>query len=307
MGLLKHRRTASRRLASERRNAQGVERVCPKVANRRLCQDGLPVVLWIACCLSGCGLFTEPTATNSVRSILKPLTPSVDSLQFDFFTVERPADDPLMSETLWKDVDQVGALPADSRRVLHQHGFRLGLVGPTPPAMLQSVLALASVAGPDAEKNTGVSGRMITLLSGAESLLELSPRLRPITMDSGDEQASPREFANARGVLVLRPSRLQDGWVKLDLAPEIHFGASQLRPVAANEGWRYRGGQEIHVLPDLRFAANVNQGDSLVLGARHDVPGSLGGQMLSDVTDAGRPLRRLLVIRVAKVARLDPL
>ena len=83
----------------------------------------LLAVLLGLCALGGCSLFPGGSGVKSVdlrRPSLPPIQTSHDAVQLEVFFVDRPADDPLLGQTLWREVDQIAVftrLQRQRRRV----------------------------------------------------------------------------------------------------------------------------------------------------------------------------------------------
>ena len=48
--------------------------------------------------------------------MLPPIQAVPDAIQLEVFFIERPQEDPLLSTGIWKDVDQIGAVPVTETR-----------------------------------------------------------------------------------------------------------------------------------------------------------------------------------------------
>ena len=117
--------------------------------------------------------------------------------------------------------------------------------------------------------------------------------------------AKEKKYENFKSVLRLTAYRVQDGWARLEFAPEIHHGVDRLRPMVANGGWQSREGQETDVLPQ-RFSLKLHVGEIAVMTAAPEKPHSFGYNAFvrEDATDG--PLQRLLVVRLSNMSRVDP-
>jgi len=69
--------------------------------------------------LWGCSLFPAAELGKNVRlnrPSLPPIQTAADSVQLEVFFVDRPADDPLLGPSLWREIDQIAAIPAETRK-----------------------------------------------------------------------------------------------------------------------------------------------------------------------------------------------
>lgn len=218
--------------------------------------------------------------------------------------IERPLDDPLLGDMLWRDLDQVGAVDGSVRTELERHGIRVGHCGATPPEVLQRLLGMTTQiveVGPGARDKT-MSGKRIGLPAGDDFEIQASPvyphcdiRLEP----DGDES---RAFDLARCVLRLSAAPIQDGWVRLDFQPEVHHGDHRLRHVATDGGFRLRESQEVVPVYPLQFSTELGLHEMVVVGWEPRAEQSLGRHFfVGHDEDAAR--QRLLVVRVAGVEK----
>jgi hypothetical protein len=274
-----------------------------------------PAVCAVACafgCLSlgvGCALFAPsdgPAKVETSRPVLPPLRPAADAVQLQVLFVDRPADDPLVTHQLWQEVDQVGAAAPALRTVLHDNGLRVAQSGASLPPALQTLLGMKGETVPTGLTDSSTNmGRQISLRSGQDSEILVNETLPACQVryrfSSGEDTV---DFPPARCVLRVRPTRLQDGWVKLEFTPEVHYGDSLMRHTPTEEGWALRGGQKIEVRHALKFQLTLNSGEMAVVGLAAGEPDTLGQRFFQSEQD-GRAQQRLLVVRLADAGRTE--
>jgi hypothetical protein len=252
-------------------------------------------------------------------------------MQLDMVYIERPADDPLLGQQLWRYVDQVGPVDAETRGRLRQNGFRVGIVGTNPPEALQRMLGLKSdfASEPDAEQAKQFSGRHVFLVSGGETDVQVSNVYPECTLAlAADDPSQPSRFENAICKYRIRAFRVQDGWARLEFTPQINHGDDQLRhAVGEAMHWQYQSGQLIESFRPQRFAIELKTGDMAIITAEDNAPATLGQFFFrgpaalkrardpegptaagdeSLAADAEYPIQRLLVIRLAGMDCLEP-
>ncbi len=259
--------------------------------------------------LGGCTLFSTNDLTKQLtasRSVLPPIKAPVDAVQLQVIFIERPADDPLIRNLIWQDLDQVGAMAPETRTVLDQNGIRVGQSGSHPPPSLQKLLGMTEelVAEGDADHQL-MRGRRLGLRSAQESEIQtldqpLDTSIRYVL--DGQEDTVPYE--QLRPVLKIRPVRVQDGWIRLEFSPEMHHGQSRLRHTPTDEGWALRGGQECDARYLLKFHVMLNNGELAVISCDASKPDSVGSRMFTRKNE-GRQTQRLLVVRLADSGRAD--
>jgi hypothetical protein len=270
-------------------------------------------VLWFACAVAcagpttGCALFTAADTaapTEWLRPTLPPLRSAADAVQLQVVFVERPADDPALQHLVWQEVDQVGATPPAVRSVLADNGGRVAQCGSNLPPTLQNLLGLSvegSAARPADHSTT--RSHQLSLPSGQDSEVLVNGPLEHCRVRfvlNGQQEIL--EFEQTRCVLRIKPIRLQDGWVKLEITPEIHHGESRLRHASTAEGWAFRPGQLTEVRHALKFQLTLNTGELALVGAG-DGPTDTVGQRFFRHDQDGQARQRLLVIRVVHAGR----
>ena len=72
--------------------------------------------------------------------------------------------------------------------------------------------------------------------------------------------APEKTYDNVKSILRLTALRLQDGWARLEFAPEIHHGVERLRPIVTDGRWQPRETQEIDALPQ-HFSLKLHVGE----------------------------------------------
>ena len=105
----------------------------------------------------GCSLFPTGDAVSKAESrrlSLPPIRAAQNAIQLEVLFVERPADDPLLGPMLWREIDQIGAIPAETRELLQQNGFRVGHVGSSLPPTVQTLLGLVGAGDVGDNQNT---------------------------------------------------------------------------------------------------------------------------------------------------------
>lgn len=275
-------------------------------ATRRLGVASLSLAMTIT---AGCSLFSSleiPKATQAERQVLPPLKAPSDAILLQIVFIERPADDPLVQSLLWQELDQVGAIPPETRKTLEANGLRVGQAGAHPPPTLQKLLGLTEelVSHLD-DDQSWMRGRRLGLRSGQETDIQTLDFARDATIRyvlNGKEETGT--YQQLLPFLKVRPVRVQEGWVRLDLSPEIHHGEARLRHTPTDEGWTLRGGQNRDVRELLKFPIMLNNKEFAVISAVSDQPDSLGARMFLQEQD-GRRAQRLLVVRLASSGRAE--
>lgn len=281
--------------------------------------------------LPGCSPFDKPQTLAHTSQKLPALQPPPGSMQLDVGYIEWPADDPQLGQQLWRQVDQVGPVDAETRLRLRQNGFRVGIVGTNPPAALQRMLGLKSdfASEPEAEQMKQFAGRRVFLVSGGDTEVQVSNPYPECSVSlPADGPSESRRFENAICKYRIRAYRIQDGWARLEFTPQISHGDDQLRFAVGEEmHWQHQSGQLTETFRPQRFSIELKSGDLAIITAEDDSPNSLGQlffrgpaalQRPRDAEGAAAPseqfpqpeseypIQRLLVVRLAGMDYLEP-
>ena len=259
------------------------------------------VVVLAVSTLTGCSLFPTDDAVSKVESrrpALPPIRAARNAIQLEVLFVERPSDDPLLGPMLWREVDQITAIPAETRELLQQNGFRVGHVGSSLPPTVQTLLG---IVGKD-----DVGGNAKPLVGSRKSL----PPGMDTEVQTGEErescelkivqgdQVSRHDYQFARSLFRLKSARLQDGWVRIDFQPEIHHGENRVRHTPTDEGWAFRSRQNVDARHAHQFSLTMNVGELALITAAPDQPESMGDLFFCR-DDHGIKKQRVLIVRVA--------
>lgn len=262
--------------------------------------------LFVLCCcaaLPGCLLFNwsstwltgevPSTFSEPSANVLGKIPTSKTAVALEIVFVERPIDDPLMGDQLWSEVDQIGSLPADVRQKLNQMGFRVGRVGANPPRALQTLMGLSTEVGNEDEKR--LVGRRVVLPSGAETEINTGqPQFRSSINVPAPKGMELKTFENVRGVFRLKAKRLQEGWARIELLPEIHHGRMTNRPVAVRGGWQLQTTQAIERLYNQQFSLDLNLGEMVVITGNVEPADSVGRHFFHAGEYSDTDMRRAL-------------
>lgn len=249
----------------------------------------------------GCSLFpgTKTTIQSSGRPVLPPIQAAPDSIQLEVFFIERPAEDHLLTMGIWKEVDQLGAINSETREILRENGIRVGNVSSNPPPSVQKLLGMvAEIPADSAENARPILGRRQFLAPGVETEIPtgIVHENAEFHLKEGN-QLKTVAYENVRCVFRMKANRLQEGWVRIDFQPEIHYGDQQLRRTAAADDWELRLSQKIDVRYAQRFSLKMNVGELAIITATSENEGSLGEGFFCH-EDRGLKRQRILIVRI---------
>jgi hypothetical protein len=267
-------------------------------------RSALRSLIGFACCaLEGCMILKIDHKQSASKPVLPPLVAPKDALTLEVYYIERGAGDALIGESLWRQLDEVGAVKSQEvRSRLRSAGLRVGLAGTNPPQALRAAAVeqrSASERGPGAMQK-------VSLLAGQETTIEaaiIDQSFQLRTHGAAGERVTP--YDEARCILRISGERQQDGWVRLHVHPELHHGATTFRSSAQDGDWKLKQGQKIDQLYEQRFDVELNLGEMVVVGPLGEESDSIGARFFR----TGEPpaaSERVLVIRVADVQQIEP-
>jgi len=249
--------------------------------------------------LSGC--FTaEPDQALTRREAQLPFTAPVndDLVVMEISLLECNVNDAYVNGPLWDFVDESGN--AERKTLLHDNGFRLGHLGPTPPDQLIDLMT--------ADRNqTNTRQRQIGV--GAPAAIAVGTRWTQcrFALQQNDE-AVPVELDKAQCVLEVVATAAKDGGTKLTFTPLVRHGDMEWlpRPVQDASGvmrWDLQAQQQpSERYPWLSWELTVVPNEYVVVGTEADRVGTLGQRMFVS-TESLAPVQRLLLLRVVRAPR----
>src|SRR3954467_14093457 len=86
----------------------------------------------------GCRMFPDSTMAKG-HSPLQPATPSPDSVAMEIIWARFPANDPVLSDAAWREIDETQIEPAIRRELLN-NGLRAGVISGSVPTAIARVL-----------------------------------------------------------------------------------------------------------------------------------------------------------------------
>jgi hypothetical protein len=217
-----------------------------------------------------------------------------DVIHLDVALIERPADDPYLAREVWQLADEQ-LVPLERRPILHESGFRVGLISGFKPAELQTLLC---------SENSCADPRRYIVHAGRDAELPLGPAhaVCRFEVPQGGETASVI-LEQATSSLNVVPSLSADGQVRLHFTPQMRYGDTVLAAHAAedNSGIRLQAERPRKSYPGLGWEVALSPNQYLIIGGRVDRPESLGCQCFLR-RDESVPVQRLLVIRASRTS-----
>jgi hypothetical protein len=251
--------------------------------------------------------FWTPESSGGTNP-LTPVVPARDAIQLEVTFVERPLGDPLLGTQLWSGIDQVGAVARkEEREALNRLGLQVGNAGAAPCPALEQMLELNKDAIAVHNDSIAAPVRQVFYVEANQSPAIQANSHEECAIDvptlSG---VAARNYTRFQGVLRITARRLQDGWVQIDFTPEIHHGERRWRPVASSSGWQGRDTPEIDALLAHRFSMRLHVGEMAVITGDSHSTRSFGHQCFVAGEASQGEKQRLLVVRVADMAKIEP-
>ncbi len=262
--------------------------------------------------LAGCSSWT--TAPLS-RTLLQPARMSPDSVVIEFALVDLADSQSRQAAELWRGVDEQ-QIPVETRQKLARHGFRCGVVGGQLPSWLSDELANQSrrLELDESERTAVVSDllteRRIQCRANQRRSVPVGVNCKELEVGTGENDAEPpRKYKDAQCHLALTVNPKGDGQVELELVPEIQHGPMHQRWIGRDGLFRLDASRDSIRYDDLKVAATLLPGQTLVLsaspaagGLSQAFAGQTGGCLgqVSSVPDATELPHRLVLLRSAQ-------
>jgi len=218
----------------------------------------------------------------------------------DVQVVERAADDPLLDEQLWEEVDEQ-QVPPKVRAALEANGLRTGQIGGhLPPTLANLVKEPASAPWP---------GYHLQRRAGTPIYIQTSDKYSCCSLlvnQAGVVEG--RDFDDAQCFLRLTPQLGSDGRVRLHMLPELFHGPVRTRHVPNEEQseWQYQQRREGTAYEALGWTLTLAPGEFALVTGVEAGRSSVGHRFFTASTPQGA-VRRLVVIRASRPAETDPL
>jgi hypothetical protein len=262
--------------------------------------------------LAGCAAVPARHTT-----LLAPAQKPPQSIGLEIFTLRYPPDDVSLTHDLWEQVDEQ-QLPPHTRRLLAANGLRAGLVGAQIPEPLARAMNLPERPPDDPESTQLVdlsqqprlARRLLQIRSGQHGRIittgEISRHAElALLVCNAEGEVAGRTYRQVMGLLELEVHGLGDGRARLELTPQIEHGEPQRTVVARQGVLQYEFGPARQVFDELRLAAVLAPGQSLLVAPLPDRPGTLGNRLFGEFV-SGREEQKLVLVRLLQ-PQADPL
>ncbi len=271
----------------------------------RVCRFGLALAL-----MAPLGCVSDHRPKHDGQSLLKKARLAPDSVVLEVFSVHFRRDDQDLYRTIWQEVDEQ-AVAADVRLRLGENGFRAGVVTGHLPQAVQRILELNSQPSPQPDTD-GPQVNVVTF-DGRPTIriqqMRLPARRRGEIAASGvypsaaplvyeDGQLRGESFDLCQGMIAVKAMPDNDGRVRLEVVPELHYGEAQRRFTSAEGILNLETGRPRKAFAKLTQEVTLSPGDLYVIGSSQAKQGSLGDYFFT-AEPGNTPHAKLLFVRLA--------
>jgi hypothetical protein len=273
----------------------------------------------LASCASGCRWFPADHPMLHGQSPLKPAPASPDSVTMEIVWARFPANDPVLDDAAWRDIDETQIDPV-VRKELVNNGIRAGVISGSLPPAIDKVLhqgapaehQTAGSATNSVSTKKSQSTELLTepIIHGRTRRLRRNERFEiqasepypsmPLLISNGAELTG-HTYEQADAIYSLRVDPRPDRSATVELTPELNHGTPRLRYSGGDDGiLRQASLKEREVFDRLRMSVKLAPGEMLVLMSMPDAGSRLGHYFHTvDTTDG--PQQKLILIRLAEV------
>ena len=263
----------------------------------------LTAVCLLTCVAASCNLLVSDQQKDAGKNrLLAPVIGPQDAIEIEVYYVDRRVGDSFIGESLWSALHRVNAIDGDSAAHLNDDGFRIAMSASRPPREL-TVLMWDS----DEQDPTRREWRQqYTIPAGQEMTLIASeiPNGTIVRRKNLDGETHAIETNQARSVFRIQADKVEDGWTRLVVIPEIQYGRNAARPVPKESEWIYHEGQQAMTFYEDRITAELNEQEILVLGLQAESQAALAGHFFQADPTSG--LERLILIRITGMSHIEP-
>jgi hypothetical protein len=252
---------------------------------------------------SGCMHSREEENKAASWGVRRPPLPlsgveGTDAITMAVSVIEVPLTDSYVGQELWSMVDEQ-ALPLESKANLAANGLRAGLLGGHPPSDFLALLT---------SEKTSVAPRQVQTRLGQpySPFPALKHETLRFTLRDGDQSESV-EFAKAQCQWEVTCKPGEEKKLSVKVVPVLRHGEMLFEPQSVTDAegvmsWQLTQRQEQEKYEGLAVEVDLAPSEYLVIGCSNKPVDGLGLSWLTQI-DTERPVRRLLVIRVARTGQ----
>ncbi len=250
-----------------------------------------------------CGCAKWKAEPDSISELAPPRM-APDSVVLEIAVARVPNDMKDLEGALWDSLDEQH-LPVELRRRLRENGIRCAIIGSQLPESLSKILESDEATVREGAENAARRRGEGTWREKQQSragerfkIVTTSVRPRIDVMVKEDNAVRGQTCQQAHCELALRSFPVGDGTVRLEITPEIHYGAPRQTYVGDRNGFVIEAKQDELVFDELRSASVLTPGQTLLMSATPEITG-LGRHFFADSKNQDAPLK-LVLVRVAQ-------
>lgn len=277
-----------------------------------------PAVLLTAVTLaSGCSFFRTADDDSDLRTLWADLRRSesdealaartIRSATLEANIVRRPRSDSRIRQLVWEELDESGVMTPEERQKLNQSGIRAAIAGSSVPWVLQNLVnesTRVAVAHDDTAPSPTMAtpfqkpvGPTFAVFEKGVSQLEIQSRidLSQIPVEKVKELSHLSEFSDLRCVIEITAEEVKDGWVLLNVLPQLHVGAMIQRLSVSGNHDRLPVRQKIHPLYEQQFRIKLHRGETVVIGGLNNDQWNIGRLFFQSETGTSSETSMLMI------------
>jgi hypothetical protein len=252
-------------------------------------------VFWLgllALGLSGC-LHDRPARSSSFFDRFSRGPSGPDAVFLEYALIERPAGSAAINREVWANLDEQ-VLPAETRALLTENGFRVGVVGGLLPSELEAMIANPKSDTGHRQRRLYVNNPAALLVNGPVPKAEYQVRAK---MDETPDDAS---FEQARFSMTFTPSHGSDGRVTLRCVPEVEYLDRRRWVPAGAPGMNWLNTKPAEKYESLAFEVTLSPREFLIVGTHYERGPWLGNRAFVGMQGPDK-VQRLLIVRAGRV------
>lgn len=253
-------------------------------------------VVWLVLLLlpvTGC-VHDRPARSSSFLDHFRGTGPSgPDAVFLEYAVIERPEGSVTIDRDVWSNIDEL-IIPAESRVLLTENGFRVGMVGGLLPSELEGMISNPKSEIGHRQRRLYVNNQAALTINGPIGEAEFDLRT------SSEAQPTSLKFEQAKFSINFTPTHASDGRITLRCVPEVeHQQKKNWLPNGGSIGWM--NGASVESYDSLAWSVTLSPRDFLVIGAQRDSRAGLGRHAFCGERGKEK-VQRLLVIRAGRLA-----
>lgn len=237
-----------------------------------------------------------------------------EDVMLEVIMLRCPYGDPRLNDELWNDADEQMLSPSLRKR-LAGNGFRVGVVGNQIPYSLMQLMEMKDEPPPTSGVTTIRLDDMVNTpkVMRADIYVEddrpyeiYASGVKPEATILFNENGTPggRTFQDVQGVFAMKTRQKGDGWVSVEVTPELQYGEMRQKFTSDTGTARITMARPKQIFESLACEMAIAPGQIIIISNLKNQHGNLGHFFLTD-DDAEKRYQKIICIRVRNTARHD--